>query len=173
MPLESQCCFGADVEAVVQRQYHRKGLSRFDGADNEMNITAWVGQYDSGSAAALCVHVGEAQVELFEPAGHPKHGRCGFKQQHTGDELGTPKDRGLMSGAVGIDQESEIPIAGRCSFVAMHRLAGLLGCYAGCRTHCDSRDWGAATPTRSPAAPAGSGSVRFAAIATQYRKSVV
>src|SRR3546814_5652313 len=80
-PLESQCCFGADVEAVVQRQYHRKGLSRFDGADNEMNITAWVGQYDSGSAAALCVHVGEAQVELFEPAGHPKHGRCGFKQQ--------------------------------------------------------------------------------------------
>src|SRR3546814_8269535 len=92
-----------------------------------MNITAGVGQYDSGSAAALCVHVGEAQVELFEPAGHPKHGRCGFKQQHTGDELGTPKDRGLMSGAVGIDQESAIPIAGRCSFVAMHRLSGLLG----------------------------------------------
>src|SRR3546814_7868977 len=81
-----------------------------------MNITAWVGQYDSGSAAALCVHVGEAQVELFEPAGHPKHGRCGFKQQNTGDELGTPKDRGLMSGAVGIDKESAIPLAGRCSF---------------------------------------------------------
>src|SRR3546814_11723383 len=72
-----------------------------------------------------------------------------------------------MSGAVGIDQESAIPIAGRCSFVAMHRLAGLLGCYAGCRTQCDSRDCGAETPTRSPAAPTGSGRVPFAASANR------
>src|SRR5690606_31956802 len=88
-----------------------------------------------------------------------------FKQEYAGDEFGSPKNRGLMRGAVGIDQESVTPIAGRRSY-AKRLVRSPARCASG-RTRCDTRACGAEIPTRSLAAPAGSGRVRFVAIANR------
>ena len=115
------------MEAVVERQQDGERLGRVDGADDQMMIAVGIGQYDRSFAAGLRVQRGVGQVELFEPSGRAKDGRRGLKQQDAGDKLGPPEDRGLTGGAVGIQQESATPIAGRRSYAAMKRLAGQAG----------------------------------------------